>query len=155
VPQLNELVSEAVPFYKGLGLDEIGGQGARWQERDAASALEADELSSEPLADPPAVSEEGLVLAGAPSLWTGTEIEHSPALAFLDRGPVALLSVEDARGLGVRAGDEIELSAGGQDARASVDVRTGVPRGAVLVSGAELPEGPVDVRPASPATAVA
>ena len=151
MPQLNELVSEAVPFYNGLGLDEIGGQGARWQEHDAASALDAGELSSEPLADPPAVPEQGLVLASAPGLWTGTEIEHSPSLASLNRGPIALLAVEDARELGVTHGDEIELSAGGETARAIVDVRTGAPRGAVLVSGAELPEGPVELRPATAA----
>ena len=41
-PSVNTLVSEAVPFYDGLDLDEIGGQGVRWQERDAASALDAD-----------------------------------------------------------------------------------------------------------------
>jgi NADH-quinone oxidoreductase subunit G len=29
---------DAVPFYGGLTLDEIGGKGVRWQEREAASA---------------------------------------------------------------------------------------------------------------------
>ena len=36
----HQQVAEAVPFYAGLTLDEIGGRGVRWQERDAASALE-------------------------------------------------------------------------------------------------------------------
>ena len=29
---------DAVPFYAGLTLEEIGGRGVRWQERDAAGA---------------------------------------------------------------------------------------------------------------------
>ncbi|HUB37123.1 MAG TPA: molybdopterin-dependent oxidoreductase, partial [Solirubrobacteraceae bacterium] len=32
---------EAVPFYAGLTLDEIGGRGVRWQEREAAGAFVA------------------------------------------------------------------------------------------------------------------
>jgi NADH-quinone oxidoreductase subunit G len=28
-----------VPFYAGLTLDEIGGKGLRWSERDAAGAF--------------------------------------------------------------------------------------------------------------------
>ena len=31
-------LAEAVPFYAGLTLEEIGGTGVRWAERDAASA---------------------------------------------------------------------------------------------------------------------
>ena len=38
------LIAEAVPFYAGLTLDEIGGDGVRWQDRDAAAALPAAEL---------------------------------------------------------------------------------------------------------------
>jgi NADH-quinone oxidoreductase subunit G len=34
-------VFEAVPFYAGLTLEEIGGKGIRWQEREAASAYPA------------------------------------------------------------------------------------------------------------------
>jgi NADH-quinone oxidoreductase subunit G len=30
---------EAVPFYAGLTLEEIGGKGVRWQEREAAGAF--------------------------------------------------------------------------------------------------------------------
>ena len=28
-----------MPFYDGLTLEEIGGRGVRWQEREAAAAL--------------------------------------------------------------------------------------------------------------------
>jgi NADH-quinone oxidoreductase subunit G len=36
-------LAEAVPFYAGLTLEEIGGKGVRWQERDAAKAHPAQE----------------------------------------------------------------------------------------------------------------
>jgi NADH-quinone oxidoreductase subunit G len=34
---------ESVAFYAGLTLDEIGGKGIRWQEREAAGAYPARE----------------------------------------------------------------------------------------------------------------
>ena len=34
---------QAVPFYAGLTLEEIGGKGVRWQERDAAGAFPVQE----------------------------------------------------------------------------------------------------------------
>ena len=34
---------DAVPFYAGLTLEEIGGRGVRWQERDAAGAYPVKE----------------------------------------------------------------------------------------------------------------
>ncbi len=154
LPELTALVAKAVPFYNGLDLDEIGGRGVRWQDREAASALERAELSDETLADAPAAPE-GLRLSRAPSLWSGTAIEHSPSLAFLAGGASALLSVMDARELGVEDGAEIELSAGGESARATAAVRTGVPKGAVFVIEVELPEGPVELAPASSPAAVA
>ena len=39
-PIASRRLFEAVPFYAGLTLDEIGGQGVRWQEREAASSFE-------------------------------------------------------------------------------------------------------------------
>jgi NADH-quinone oxidoreductase subunit G len=144
-PMVTALVAEAVPFYAGLTLDEIGGDGVRWQDREAASALPSAELSSQPLAQPPAAPE-GLVLAGAPTLWTGPEVEYSPSLRFLATGETAWLSVEDARRLGVESGDEVELSVDGESLSATAVVRTGVPAGSVFVSPPALAEGPVEVR---------
>jgi NADH-quinone oxidoreductase subunit G len=139
------LVAEAVPFYAGLTLDEIGGDGVRWQDRDAASALPAAELSSEPLEEPPA-AHDGLVLAGAPTLWAGPEVEHSPSLRFLATGEKAWLSVEDARRLGVESGDEVELAVDGERLSATAIVRTAVPAGSVFLSPPALADGPVEVR---------
>jgi NADH-quinone oxidoreductase subunit G len=139
------LVAEAVPFYAGLTLDEIGGDGVRWQDRDAASALPAAELSSEPLEEPPA-AHDGLVLAGAPTLWAGPDVEHSPSLRFLATGEKAWLSVEDARRLGVESGDEVELAVDGERLSATAIVRTAVPAGSVFLSPPALADGPVEVR---------
>ncbi len=140
------LIADAVPFYAGLTLDEIGGDGVRWQDRDAASAAPEAELSTEPLEQPPP-ADDGLMLGSAPTLWTGPAVEHSPSLRFLATGPQAWLSVEDARELGVESGDEIDLEARGARIRATAVVRTGVPAGSVFVSPPALAEGPVEVRP--------
>ena len=75
---------EAVPFYAGLTLEEIGGRGVRWQERDAASAY--------PTATPDLSGRTGSLaqagdgaaeLAGYRSIWDAPEVEFSPALEFL------------------------------------------------------------------------
>jgi NADH-quinone oxidoreductase subunit G len=144
-PAVTALVAEAVPFYAGLTLDEIGGDGVRWQDREAASAAPDEPLPSDPLPQP-AAAPDGLVLAGAPTLWRGPAVEHSPSLRFLDTGPLALLSVEDARRLGVANDDEIELSSNGDSVAAKAIVRTAVPGGSVFLSPPLLADGPVEVR---------
>jgi NADH-quinone oxidoreductase subunit G len=148
-PMVTARLTEAVPFYAGITLDEIGGLGVRWQERGAASALAAEEVSSQALAAPPAVPE-GLRLVAVPTLWTGPELEHSPSLRFLSTGARVEVSVADARDAGVENGDEVRLLAGGGTAIAVVAVRTAVPAGSVFVSGADLPDGPVELAPARP-----
>ena len=139
------LIADAVPFYAGLTLDEIGGDGVRWQDREAASAAPDAELPGDPLEQPPAAPE-GLTLASAATLWTGTVVEHSPSLRFLDTGPRVLLSPADARELGVRDGDETAVHAGGDNVTATAVIRTGVPRGSVFLSPPSLAEGPVEIK---------
>ncbi len=85
---------EAVPFYAGLTLEEIGGKGVRWQERDAASAFpQADTAAVQSAApetpapaapgDAPEPSPDAAELAGWRSVWDAPEVEFSPALEFL------------------------------------------------------------------------
>jgi NADH-quinone oxidoreductase subunit G len=38
-PMASAQLFAAVPFYAGLTLEEIGGRGVRWQEREAAGAF--------------------------------------------------------------------------------------------------------------------
>ena len=139
------LIADAVPFYAGLTLDEIGGDGVRWQDRDAASAAPEAELSTDRLEQPP-TPPEGLTLVSAPTLWTGPAVEHSPSLRFLDTGPRVLLSFEDARELGVEAGDGVAVHADGDSVTATAVIRTGVPRGSIFLSPPSLPQGPVEIR---------
>jgi NADH-quinone oxidoreductase subunit G len=164
-PMVTARLAEAVPIYAGITLEEIGGPGVRWQERDAASALEAEELSTEPLAEPPRAPG-GLRLSTVPTLWAGPGIEHSPSLRFLATGPRAELSVDDAREAGIENGEAITLTvraerapagngaAGAVEATAVAAVRSAVPAGSVFVSGVDLPDGPVELAPARRPVAV-
>ena len=114
----------------------------RWQDREAAAALDPGAHSSEALAAPP-VAPEGLRLASAPDFWGAPEIEHAPALRFLAIGARVELSVADARAAGVDTGDEVRVSAGGESVIAVVAVRTGVAAGSVFLTGARLPDAEV------------
>jgi NADH-quinone oxidoreductase subunit G len=85
----SEQLFDAVPFYAGLTLEEIGGRGVRWQEREAARSFPAGIAPSEAApeliefgSDEPTLLEQREV-AGFRSVWDAPEVEHSPALAFL------------------------------------------------------------------------
>ena len=121
-PPLFEGVTKAVPFYGALTLEEIGGRGVRWQDRDAASSLPAAELSEDPLEKPPELPE-GLRLGASPSLWSGPVTAHAPSLRFLAPEQRAELAPADAQRLGVAHGDEVLVSANGESVRAAVALR--------------------------------
>jgi len=128
-------LAEAVPFYAGLTLEEIGGRGVRWQDRDAAAKLPAAEVPENELVQPPELPE-GLRLGIAATLWAGPTVEHAPSLRFLSPSQRAELAPADARRIGVRSGDEVEVAADGTSVRATVALRQAMPPGSVfLVSG--------------------
>jgi len=131
-PTVTELVAEAVPFYAGLTLDEIGGKGVRWQDRDAASALGDAPLPEEPLAEPPEPPG-GITLGAVPSLWASPVTEHSASLRFLSPTQRAELSPDDARRLGIERGDEVMVSVDGERVRATAVIRSGVRPGSVFL----------------------
>jgi NADH-quinone oxidoreductase subunit G len=146
-PMVTARLSAAVPFYAGITLDEIGGLGRRWPEREAAAELAAEEDSSAALSDPPAAPG-GLRAMSVPTLWSGPETEHSPSLRFLSTRARAEISVEDARRAGVGDGDEVWVSVNGETVEATAAVRTGVPPGSLFLVGAGLPDGEVELAPA-------
>ncbi|HEY4895095.1 MAG TPA: NADH-quinone oxidoreductase subunit NuoG [Solirubrobacteraceae bacterium] len=75
---------EAVPFYAGLTLEEIGGRGVRWHEREAASSFPpAEEVRGSGAGEIVATPADALELAGFRSVWDAPEVEFSPALSFL------------------------------------------------------------------------
>jgi NADH-quinone oxidoreductase subunit G len=143
-PMVTELVTKAVPFYSGITLEEIGGKGVRWQDRDAASDLPEQEGSDEQLEEPPAAPE-GMVLESARSLWAGHETKHAPSLRFLATGSRAELSAEDARRLGVQTGDDVVLRVNGDRVRATAAVRSAIPAGSVFLAPGTLEPGEVEV----------
>jgi len=142
-PIVTEQVAAAVPFYAGITLEEIGGRGIRWQERDAASALQAPDIPDAPLEPSPELPE-GMKLGTVRTLWAGRETRHAPALRFLAPRQQAELSAEDARRLGIRPGDEVEVAMNGTSVRAVARLRQAVQPGTVfLFEGTNLEAGAV------------
>jgi NADH-quinone oxidoreductase subunit G len=131
-PLVTAALADAVPFYAGITLEEIGGRGVRWQDRDAASAAPQAERPSEPLAAPPELPD-GLRLGAVPALFASPTVEHSPSLRFLAPRQRAELSPADAERLGIGPGDEVEVSAGDRKVRAIAALRAGVRPGSVFL----------------------
>jgi NADH-quinone oxidoreductase subunit G len=139
-PMVTAAVAAAVPFYAGIALDEIGGRGVRWQDREAASSAPAAELPDAPLDTPPDLPG-GLRLGAAPSLWASPAVEHSPSLRFLVPQQRAELSPADAQRLGIGQDDEVEVTAGERSLRATAKLRQAVPPGSVFLTQGIGPDG--------------
>jgi len=138
VPGIFGQLADAVSFYGGLTLDEIGGRGIRWQEREQASTLESVPLPDTQLDTPPELPQQGLRLGTVPSLWAGRETLHATVLNFLRPEQTLEISVEDAQRLGVRSGDEVSVSVDGRSVRARARIHDPVPPGSVfLVEGTD------------------
>jgi hypothetical protein len=139
-PMVSDQIFKAVPFYEGLTLEEIGGRGVRWQERDAASKLDAPDIPSGQLEDPAeAQSSNGVLRLGTrPSLWTGSVTRHAPVLEFLKPSQTVELSPADAERLGVGSGTEVHVGVNGTRLRATASVRAAMPEGtAYLIEGTD------------------
>ncbi len=130
--QLTRLMADTVPFYRGLTLEEVGGRGIRWQERDAAGQLPQTPIPEAAVEPPPELSE-GMRLGTAPSLWASRETDHAPSLRFLSPQQQAELSAEDAERLGIAPGDEVEVAVNGTSVRARAALRSRVPAGSVFL----------------------
>ena len=76
---------DAVPFYAGLTLEEIGGRGVRWQEREAAGAFPAgDPRPRSPAARRRCAPRRRGRRASSPgyrSVWDAPEVELLPGAA--------------------------------------------------------------------------
>jgi NADH-quinone oxidoreductase subunit G len=147
LPQVTAEMASAVGIYDGLTLEEIGGTGVRWQERDAAAKLPEADLPEGELENPPELPA-GTLLGTPHSLWSGPVTEHSPALRFLAPKPRVELAPADAEGLGVAPGDEVVVSSNGTSVRAVAALRSGVRPGSVFLVGANGLPRSVEVRKA-------
>jgi NADH-quinone oxidoreductase subunit G len=128
-------VFEAVPFYAGLTLDELGGRGVRWPAREGVSweapAWELAKLSV-PAAAPS--SDGALRLGTFRTLWASKEVDVSPALQFLRPRQVVELAPGDAQALGVHEGDRVEVGANGTRVRGAVKLRAALAPGSVFIA---------------------
>ena len=125
---------DAVPFYAGLTLEQIGGRGVRWQEREAASAVPEGPATFETGAPGPAASPNGALRLGTfRSIWAAPEVEHAPALKFLARSATLEVSPADAERLGVEHGDRVAVSAEDRAVEARVALRGNCPAGTVFL----------------------
>ncbi|HEV3128908.1 MAG TPA: NADH-quinone oxidoreductase subunit NuoG [Solirubrobacteraceae bacterium] len=131
---------EAVSFYAGLTLEEIGGRGVRWPERDEAAAFPAGEPGGVgDFAHPPSkishTSANGTLRLGTyRPIWASPEVEISPSLQYTVAHQQAELSPEDAQRLGISSGDALTVSSDGTRLTATASVRSGVPPGTVFLA---------------------
>jgi NADH-quinone oxidoreductase subunit G len=149
---------EAVPFYAGLTLDEIGGRGVRWPAREQAELPASNGASAAAEPGPPRGQAQTpangrLRLGRYRSIWASPEVEVSPALKFLAAEQHVELSPQDAARLGIAHGESVEVAANGTSLRGTAAVRSGVPAGAAFLadglardSANELTDETVQVR---------
>ncbi|MGN6867748.1 MAG: molybdopterin-dependent oxidoreductase, partial [Solirubrobacteraceae bacterium] len=135
----------AVPFYGDLTLEEIGGRGVRWQEREAASRFLAGDAGAAPVAAGVAgvapapgstvpTGNGALRLGTYRPIWAAPEVEISPALKFTVAQQQVELAPEDAQRLGIAHGEAVEVSQNGTALKAIAHVRTGAQAGTAFLA---------------------
>jgi NADH-quinone oxidoreductase subunit G len=149
-PMATAQLFEAVPFYGGLTLEELGGKGVRWPAREAAGSFPAPELEApaEGAQEPPAapVANGRLRLGTFRSIWNATEVRVSPALRFLHPQMRIEMAPADAQRLELFQGDRVVVGSDGNTVDATVTVRAAMPEGSVFLETNAL-DGPlVEVR---------
>jgi NADH-quinone oxidoreductase subunit G len=152
-PMATAQLIDAVPFYAGLTLDEIGGKGVRWPAREAAATFPAAHGLESPAFEmmPSVAAANGRLRLGTfRSIWNATEVRLSPALHFLHPKLRLEISPADARRLELFEGDEVVVGADGHTVHAVVTLRASTPEGSVFLETNAL-DGPlVEVRRAPP-----
>jgi NADH-quinone oxidoreductase subunit G len=153
-------LTEAVPFYRGITDEQIGGRGIRWQDTQAANQTpeparapapgspdtepEARPRHSEAgdaprraaSADPGAGAPQrpGLTLGTYRDLWAGPITELNPPLKFLTPQQRVEVSSADAERLGLKSGDPVRVSHNGSGLEAQVQIKERVPAGVVFMA---------------------
>jgi NADH-quinone oxidoreductase subunit G len=130
-------LTEAVPFYAGLTLEQIGGRGLRWPETEAAAAMPAGQVPAATTpgsSGTPAESNGHLRVGTYRSIWASPEVEISPALQFTVAEQLVELSPEDALRLGIEHGAAVQVAQNGTRLSGRAAIRTGVPVGAAFLA---------------------
>jgi NADH-quinone oxidoreductase subunit G len=177
-PSAFAALADAAPIYSGITDTDIGGRGLCWQDGPSAAQLPtASEPGEDVGADSPDTqrgapsdrTETGDVSRGVASgesvpaasfalgtyrdLWVGAITELNPPLRFLAPRQRVEMAISDVERLGLKAGDDVQVSQNGTSVRAAVDPKERVPAGTVfLIEGVEdgnanalLNGGPVSV----------
>jgi NADH-quinone oxidoreductase subunit G len=131
--QVSNRLFEAVPFYNGITLEEIGGRGVRWVEREAFESPAWEPVKLDVPGGSPAASEGRLRLGTYRPLWGSKDVDIAPSLQFLRARQVAELSPADANALGIGEGDRIEVG-NGKRVRAQARLRAAIPAGSVFLA---------------------
>jgi NADH-quinone oxidoreductase subunit G len=127
---------DATPFYEGLTLEEIGGRGVRWPEREQASRYEVGDKSGigRQISQPAPQNNGALRLGTYKPIWAAPEVEISPSLQYTIARQQAELSPEDARRLNIQSGDLLHVAQNGTRLNATAAVRSGIPIGTVFLA---------------------
>ncbi|HET6829789.1 MAG TPA: NADH-quinone oxidoreductase subunit NuoG [Solirubrobacterales bacterium] len=120
-----DLIAADASCYAGIDVDDIGGLGLRWQDRndlelddlEPASATGTDRVAAGDGGGP------GLRLGTYRDLWADYVAAANPALRFLAATQKLELSPADAERLGLGDGDRVEVSAGERSLIATVGLR--------------------------------
>jgi NADH-quinone oxidoreductase subunit G len=162
LPDVFAALAAEVPFYPEIHVDELGGQGVRWQETEQGSDWSGAGAAGAPLAAgegtegvPAPAGGNGLVLGTYRDLWSGEVTERNPALRFLAPKQTLELAPADAERLGVANGEQVSVRANGSAVDATVAIRDRLRPGAgFLIEGTKvananaIPTGaPVEVNP--------
>ncbi|MCW3038641.1 MAG: nuoG, partial [Solirubrobacterales bacterium] len=146
---------DAVPFYRGLSLDRIGGKGLRWPaDATLAAAFPAAPEARRDAAYETAATPNGALRLGVfRSVWAGPEVELSPALKFLAPRQTVEMAPSDAQRLGVRHGEKVLVGGDGASVEATVALRDAALPGSVFLqtgittNAANVLDGPlVEIR---------
>jgi len=154
-PSAFAALKQAVPFYGAIDDSDIGGTGIRWQDTPAASEIpgpgapseaekssavgsadtQRDSASADPTADgPPASSASSLALGTYRDLWAGPITELNPPLKFLTPQQRVELSPADAKRLGLKSGDRVEVASPQSAVTAEVAIKERVQEGVVFLA---------------------
>jgi len=140
-PMATKQLVDAIPFYAGLTLEEVGGDGVRWPERDeGAAAYPQANLGPFDIARPAAAPQSNgkLRLGSFRSIWAGPEVANSPALAFLHTRRHVEMSPADAQRLDLAHGETVTVGSNGSAVEATVALRNGTPAGTVFLEDGQL-----------------
>jgi NADH-quinone oxidoreductase subunit G len=127
---------DAVPFYAGLTLEEIGGRGIRWPGREQASAMpDGARSSTQSTVQATSAPADGALRLGTyRPIWASPEVEISPALHYTVAHQQVELAPEDAARLRIVSGESVEVAQNGTRLHATAAVRTGVSPGTAFLA---------------------